>query len=394
MARNRFKPPDDLAYTFQRMCAPFGGPQELSHRPTHELEYLLMFPGFVYVSSVWAPQVDLKEHGYLPDSPYVILDSNLSYLYTERAVDGFFGLREHDQELLKQAEHGDFVHIRFTSQLGPELGVLWLATKLPPERRRYQIDRWEHEVTAQQRRLNEHELFFHTTCLGPQVIESFFLPGRWEEQYLPSNIIAHPDAERQEHDPAHPIILYPRTGGWLTFQQDGSLVVMREAKGQGTRRLRTGPACSLFLHLDNRLLPAPHPVYRDSPTRFSGSDWSGTDPYLHLEATLDRADGPTLQFEVEVPDFAEHAQDLWLGVADENGEISFLRGHERVNLFFPESTEGLPVAAASFRVVGQWQAHSVLVFQGEELLSTLPLEQVLTLEDSRVLTLRLTVLHD
>lgn len=386
-----YKPPKDLVQIHNRLCAPFGGVAEVAKfLPAKDQEYLLLFPGWVYRVSVWKPLVNLTEHGYVPDTVYTVFGPDMRYLYSERSSDGFFGRREHDVQLLSQSQHCSFVHIRFTTLVGPTMGILWIAAQKTPAEKRYQMDLWNRKAEANRRQIKEHELFFFTDCLPRRPIRSYFLPGRWNQQLLPSTIRDSENAFVQEHDPFHPIVLYPVQDGWLTFEQDGVLVVMRDARGTGVRRLRVGPACSLFTQVTNDRLSAPHPTHRDNPSRFTGSSWAGADPFMRLEATLGLAESFEIQLEHAFS--PEQIPLLFLGMANENGEPGGL--YERQLLQY-EAFEDYSSASVTFSFAGRLLIDRVLLYDNNTLLATFMLDKPLTIEDSRILTVSLTALpHD
>jgi len=288
--RDPFRPPPDLEEAFRRLCAPFGGSSVVQTiLPAREQEYLLLFPGFVYVVSSWAPLVDLTEHGYEPGSVYSLYDHRLRFLYAERC-DGTWGKREHDRELLTRSDHGSYVHICFRTRLGPKLGIFWIATRPEPERWRYMLDLWQYHAERARPKLDRHEIFFETYCLPTRPLRFYFLPGRFEERLTPEQIRDHPDVQVQEVDPPYPLVAYPETSGWITFYQGDDLVVLSEVRGNGVRRLRTGPGKSLYVHLGREPALAPHPVQGDYLGQLSGSAWAGSEPLVSVTATLKLAE--------------------------------------------------------------------------------------------------------
>lgn len=386
MVRNLYKPPDNLRDSLKILTEPFGGVEEaLRLLPTSKVDYLLVFPGFIYVTSEWKPLVDLRQHDYLAGSVYTVYDAEMRHLYSERSPDGYFGRREHDKELLRSVRHGMFVHLQLMTVAGPRLGILWIARRKSPRQLEQELQRLRYNAEKVQTLPQQHELMFDTRCLEPLPLDSYFLQGRWEQQLSPSRIREHPDATRLTHPASTPFFLYPQQDGWLTFFQGDRLAVLQDSRGEGVRRLRTGPACSLFVQTTNINVAAPHPVANDVAGRLTGSTWAASDSFLHVQATLSTVDVLDLSAQADIA-----VEDgLWLGVADGDTEPEFAWGYERQFLLFGS----LRHASVVFKAVRYpWTFDTVLVGRGSEILRRIRLSQVYRLEDSRVAVMTFTAL--
>jgi hypothetical protein len=307
---DRFRPPPDLKGRLDLLAAPFGGAERLEALLSpQQLAKLLTFPGFIYVVSPWAIEVNLADHGYVENTPYSVLDERSgAHLYTAVSVSltlqrvvsdrrvhvpypvsgvfieelphpveedgtvwvtdrrdgahvevvvpaGRFGVNPEDQELVTSRPHGSLVQVLYDGSLGPVTGLLLICNQRPPAYRQAQVRRWLAEVETAPLPSDSHELFLYVECLRREApITVSFVPGSWSQQLGYTQILHHPEAHHYNHPGHAPLALSFARSGWLTFSQLGTQLVIRDLRGKGLRRLRESSDCTYYLQLDNLAL--------------------------------------------------------------------------------------------------------------------------------------------
>jgi hypothetical protein len=285
--------PASLLPYLDTISEPFGG-QEIVRTfvDTDTLSFIISYPGFIYVASPWSSIINLVDSGYIPGTQYTVYTRDKQKLYSYRSSTGFFGEAFHEQTLMTQVSHGDYLLVSFDSETEPVSGLIWVCNKIRPKVVTETINIWKQKTIVLSSALNQHEAFIDTSNLfKTDLVKIHFIPGTWSQHYSKNDIKIHPLTQVSSIFADGVVTLYPRQTGWYTFEllRNDQLFTLElnDIKGPATNRIRKSKNNSYYVELNNTGISSKNankfllPSLAKSRTRTLDAE------FIHLEATFD-----------------------------------------------------------------------------------------------------------
>jgi hypothetical protein len=249
---------------------PFGGVDVLKYYLTQEqIEYILLFGGFVSVVRPWAYELDLSEFGFRPRTPYRVFNSRWKFLYEVRPNDTIFGKDSRDLNVLFNTSHADYLHICFDTPSQPVSGLLWVANQISPDEAERKRRRIVENFKRAQFKQPEHEIFLATDSLAKLgALHTYFLEAPWSPNLKPIDVMEDSRRVMTVTELGDTLTLYPKKSGWVVFAQwypqlEGQpsfgwiATHVRDLEGEGVNRVRLTNAGAYYLELGSSSLAPP-----------------------------------------------------------------------------------------------------------------------------------------
>jgi hypothetical protein len=268
----------------------FGGIEVVQYLLTQrEMEYILLFSGFVVCVKSWDLALDLKEYGYNIQTPYRVFNQNFEFLYEAYSQSGFFGENEQDLSALTFSPNASFLHIKFESTDEPVCGLLWVCNQLSPNQITSKINEWKLKKKSLIVPQVDNEVFIDLENIAQLgYLKIYFTPRPWTTQITLDEIENDPQTTIIRYDLINILTLYPKRSGWYVIahviDNETFIVNLESISGSGVRRFRFTDEGAFFIDFTNNNISAPLIYPNIFPTGDSNESWLNAERKIKINA--------------------------------------------------------------------------------------------------------------